>query len=961
MKTSFDQLDPGSDRSDFANAVDELANELIGRKNFSIDRFVAGYPGLETELRRAYESLRHLHQLRDDLATATHADLLADAGQQLGDFHIVREIGRGGMGVVYEAKQLSLGRTVALKVLPFAAYFDANRLQRFKLEAQAAAALHHPNIVSVHCVGCERGVHYYAMDLVDGCSLAQCIELLRLARVDPGLPEDSDPGPIAGQVLSATFSDNGEGIRRASDTRPIAQLTTQVTSSPLEYYRSVSRLTAEIADAISYAHDQGVVHRDLKPSNILIDQRGRPWVTDFGLARVDGDSSLTATGDLLGTLRYMSPEQGEGRKLLDHRTDVYSLGATLYELLTLRPALDGTSRQEILSQLESGSIPKPGTVVRGLPRDLDTIVLKSMARFAEDRYSTAREFAEDLKRFLDRRPIVAKRSSRWHRCWQLARRHQLLASLLALIVILLLTLAIGGPLAAWSLLTARNRSLTAEHHAEMSRARLLQILTSTLSANVESLEDVPEAAAVHERMLRDTLAQYQEILRQPDLNQDARFAIASGLLKLGLAMDLRFNSEEASPILTQALELSQDLVEEAPQNAAYRLVLGDTQFAMGSLQWSADFMRQSVETLKPFGVMDRHEPQYRVSLAWAHQYLGIILATKHRLPEALTEYDRAADQWRMLVRLHPDHTESRKGLGHNHVVRGRLLQSQGKYQQSVTAISQAFELNPAVMDYIQGNTRSRIGYYQAMGDHGWALCCLKRPQEGEPLLREAWENLKQVVAEFPGSDWANHALLQVLAHLSDCRLQQNDLPGAMELVERGVKPSTMASLTDSVLRRDLTYQLGCLLVLAGRADEGSAHLRESRRLGDLQPVDDFNAVFWSSCPDEGLRDPAAGLDAANKAVGDDVQSLRLVAVALLRLERYGEAESTLKRCLKLLPSPDPIDYAYLALVSHKADRPAEALEWQTRAMELWDQPTSVFEYERRLVLDELNRVVGNNK
>jgi serine/threonine protein kinase len=211
----------------------------------------------------------------------------------LGDFRILGEVGRGGMAVVYEAEQLSLNRRVALKVLPLAATLDPRQLQRFRHEARAAGLLHHPHIVPVYGVGCERGVHYYAMQLIEGCSLAEVICEWRAERNNPkGVALDS--GPIcAGDI----------------ETQPPTARLTAPNHRPSIPYRRIVELVAQAADALEYSHAMGVVHRDVKPANLLLDTAGNAWVTDFGLARLGGGPGVTISGDLLGTLRYMSPEQ----------------------------------------------------------------------------------------------------------------------------------------------------------------------------------------------------------------------------------------------------------------------------------------------------------------------------------------------------------------------------------------------------------------------------------------------------------------------------------------------------------------------------------------------------------------------------------------------------------------------------------------------------------------------------
>jgi serine/threonine protein kinase len=266
----------------------------------------------------------------------------------LGDFRLIREIGRGGMGIVYEAEQISLNRNVALKVLPFAATMDPRHLQRFRNEAQAAACLHHPNIVPVYGVGCDRGVHYYAMQLIEGQTLAEVIQNLTPRPPSrSGKGEEELPRPETGLLPSPPASGGeGMGVRGVKpSTTPNALLSTKRDRT---HFRTIATLIASAADALEYAHSMGVVHRDIKPGNLMLDfspsplvgegrgggYAGHLWITDFGLAkslsRDVHDAALTLTGDLIGTLRYMSPEQALAEHgLVDHRTDIYSLGATL--------------------------------------------------------------------------------------------------------------------------------------------------------------------------------------------------------------------------------------------------------------------------------------------------------------------------------------------------------------------------------------------------------------------------------------------------------------------------------------------------------------------------------------------------------------------------------------------------------------------------------------------------------
>jgi serine/threonine protein kinase len=314
--------------------VTRVADEFLERQRRgerpTVEEYAARYPEAAPLLRNVLAALGMVDLSLSGARTAPGTeDGLAGT---LGDFRIVREVGRGGMGVVYEAEQVSLGRRVALKVLPFAATLDPKQLQRFKNEAQAAACLQHPHIVPVYFVGCDRGVHYYAMQFIGGRPLAAVIHELR----QRSGPDRAVPPPGDGPAPAGARAPGGEPTapyamlpapRRvpAAETATLAGLTTDGPAGSAAFFRGVARLGEQAAQALQHAHDMGVVHRDVKPGNLLLDECGNLWVTDFGLARVKTEASLTVTGDLVGTLRYMSPEQALAKRVVvDHRTDVYS-------------------------------------------------------------------------------------------------------------------------------------------------------------------------------------------------------------------------------------------------------------------------------------------------------------------------------------------------------------------------------------------------------------------------------------------------------------------------------------------------------------------------------------------------------------------------------------------------------------------------------------------------------------
>jgi serine/threonine protein kinase/WD40 repeat protein len=415
---------------ELAGLVEEITQKLEAGDRIDL----ADYARAPDELKRLRKVLPALevlvlagqanHQATSPEAGSDHDEPLG--GRQLGDYRIVRELGRGGMGVVYEAEQLSMGRRVALKVLPFAALVQDKLLQRFRNEVRAAAALDHDHIVPIYSVGEERGVHYYAMQLVRGQSLAQAVEELRKQRdVGYSMLDVGSKHSTNIQHPASNIQHHIQHLASSSDTRPIAALSTVAPYSSSEYYRRMARLGIQAADALQHAHDQGVFHRDIKPSNLLLDREGKLYVTDFGLARIGTDVGMTVTGDLVGTLRYMAPEQALGKRVvIDHRADVYSLGATLYELLTLQPAFAETDRAELLKQIAFDE-PRPlRKLDRHIPTELETIVAKAMSKQPDERYQTAELLASDLRAFLDDRPIKARPTSAADRARKWTKRHE---------------------------------------------------------------------------------------------------------------------------------------------------------------------------------------------------------------------------------------------------------------------------------------------------------------------------------------------------------------------------------------------------------------------------------------------------------------------------------------------------------------------------------------------------------
>jgi len=616
--------------------------------------FVARYPRVASALADCLDALDLVwHAVRGSTAGTLSGRLAAldddeaSRALPLSDFRIVREIARGGMGIVYEAEQISLSRRVALKILPPTAAVDSRRLQRFKNEAQAAAQLGHPHIVAIYAVGQEHGLHYYAMQFVDGPTLAEVIDGLRASATFPPTATDTPLRPSVLPVPSAQRT----GALSTMVCAPPNLLDAPAASR--DYFRAAARVGVQAAEALEHAHHLGIVHRDIKPANLMLDSRGHLWVADFGLARqLQDGNDLTATGDLVGTLRYMSPEQARARHgLVDQRTDVYSLGITLYELVTLCPAFEDDDREELIRKVCYEDPRPPRRIDTRIPADLETIILKATAKEAEGRYPTAREFADDLNRFLRQEPIRARRASAMERVGKWCRRRPgMVRSAVALGLMLVACLA-ASTILIWQ---AKRREQAKAHLAR-------QAVDETYAQVAKWLAYMPSSEPVQQEFLAKALEYYKQFSRETPDDTDLTLKTADVHVYLGVIQRRLGHQTEAAQSWDKARAILASMPAAAKHEAAYRYSLANCQRARGQLLMDTGKLDDAEYALRAarylLDQLVQEEPNnlpYLYQLGGCYSDLGLLYKATRRFREAEEAFRPALALLGQMVKQRPN-------------------------------------------------------------------------------------------------------------------------------------------------------------------------------------------------------------------------------------------------------------------------------------------------------------------
>ena len=605
---------PAAAQSDdlLEQVVEQFTVEVRDGKQPNIEDYLARYPQLSDELPDLLSSIAMIEGLKNFSPSTSQPESRFgnfELPEYLGEYRIVNELGRGGMGVVLEAVHETLGRRVAIKVMAPGALSTSQHLDRFHREAVAAASLHHTNIVSVFGAGEDQGYHFYVMEFVDGQSIGQILKYHK------NETNETMTLQIPSGEVSELFKNESE-----SESQSKPSISAAAEEPGLEAYSTadfgrfkwVANTGLQVADALAYAHEKSILHRDIKPANLVLDKNDTVWLTDFGLAKPIGggldQTAMTKTGDILGTPQYMAPESFAGK--YDIRSETYCLGLTLYELATLKPAFANASTPEVIRAVTTAAPPAPRKIEPRIPADLATVIEKAIAKEPDQRYQTAADFRDDLRAFLEDRPIAAKRLSLIGQFTRFSRRNPLAASLMGMLMLTLGLLAVTAAVGYFATngalkdLRQKQISLQKEKHATEEalnladeNARKIESQFQRAETNVEvaleafdqvfrqliargtgrsgdlDIDGFQQMAGIEKAITKDDaafieklLAFYQRLAVDSDHNRDFRTQSATAYRRIANVFRLVGENEKADEAYQSALETFNELLSEEPDS-----------------------------------------------------------------------------------------------------------------------------------------------------------------------------------------------------------------------------------------------------------------------------------------------------------------------------------------------------------------------------------------------------------
>ena len=726
--------------NDLPEAIDELLGSFFETEDPTNDvsrsQFLTRHPAYALQLQGFFADMDRMNRLTSPLRSST---LLSTPttnppvpslppGVFLGDYELLEVLGEGGMGVVHRARQVSLNRSVAIKMIRTGRIATASQVARFRNEAETVAMLDHPHVVTIFEVGEADGHLFYSMKYFEGGNLLQS-----LARFQ------AEP-------------------------------------------RAAARIVADVANAVHHAHQRGILHRDLKPSNVLLDSEGRPRVADFGLAKwMNVDSELTQSGFFVGTPSYMAPEQaGAERNVacnVTTATDIYGLGAVLYAILTGKPPFEGDTLLRTLEQVRSREPVPPRRLQPGVPSDLETICLKCLEKEPRRRYASAQALAEDLERFLAGRPIAARPVRTWEKSWKWARRKPALAVLLAISTLSAFALAASVLIYNHKLRQAVDTALANETRAlkqhdladaryKLARDSIRQMLTRF---DVDRLAAVPRLMELHLAMLEDSQAFFQAVLEQAD-NTDPTIRIDAALLVAGTGSTqyLLGRPAAARPNFELAVTLLENLLQElASDHAQYgdcvdqlagsHAFLAALDNDAGHLDEARRHLGVSLTLYERMTRTRPNDPKWSDAQARTEHLLGAHHQVRSQQNEAMVHYEKSIALRNHLIRNYPkvevfqtQLAETEQNLGLLYAQTGRIADARAVFKKTIQAFQPLTVQHPENVPY-------RLTLAAACVNLGGLLMGLAEHEAAAKVLDQGIASVEAVLQREPRHTFARAA------------------------------------------------------------------------------------------------------------------------------------------------------------------------------------------------------------
>jgi serine/threonine protein kinase len=897
---------------------------------------VGAGPDQQPLVQRCLACLNLLHQFwprRGPDPPAEAVDELAQSGSstnRIGRFSIRHELGRGGFGVVFLAYDPELRRDVALKVPRADVLITPELRARFHQEAQAAAALDHPNLATVFEAGEVGPVCYIASAYCPGTTLAQW-------------------------------------LRQRTEAVPC---------------EDAAQLIRTLADAIQYAHDRGVVHRDLKPANILLQiadcrlpiekpqrvgptqsaivnlQFAIPKITDFGLAKLVGSSIVqTQDGVLLGTPSYMAPEQGhEGTDPVGPGADIYALGVILYELLTGRPPFQAESTLATLMLARETEPVPPSRLRLRLPRDLETICLKCLQKKPVHRYASAGALAEDLDRFLSQEPIRARPVSSTERLARWCRRKPLAAGLLVALILAL----IGGMIGiSWqwrraeaNAALARDERDTASHEKERAEVNFVKARTAVehLTRLAQQIGTQPGRHGMARAVLEEALAYYQGFLEEKSADPQIRLETARACVAVGTICHDLGQWERSEEAYHQGIRLLERLLKEFPAEYGYRAELTRSYKHLANMY--KDTSRQGPARefyLHAIALGEAHledspnDPKVQSEVAnTLVNYC--VLAREMREPAHEVErlYARALELEESALAVDPNNFNYRQELALGEDDFGLFLWAQGRKQEAETTCRRALRMRVEIAESFPGVRRFTSYLARSHLNLGLILAGTHRPGEAEAAYGAAIQILNRLVAEYPDIPYYRWQLLDALTELFKLLQAAARSDAAKQISQQMLmqEEKLAADFPDSTESRQRLAghhdAVGIVLLLAGHEREA---IEECHRALKIHPDSDkaLNDLAWIlvTSQDASLRDPKQALLLAKRAVELVPRTgmyWNTLGVAQYRNGDFKSAAASLQKALPLKSGGNPNDWFFLAMANWQLGARAEARRWYDRAL-----------------------------